>query len=93
MMVTPRGMLNDANPLMPYRSDKLAICGQRVSNTDPEVPTRLLHYRGYECVWLFSLAFFLAAVSESVWDFISWFDVSCYVHQEELPHYHNLHQN
>lgn len=36
---------------------------------------------------------FLAAVSESVWDFISWFDVSCYVHQEELPHYHNLHQN
>lgn len=58
MMVTPRGMLNDANPLMPYRSDKLAICGQRVSNTDPEVPTRLLHYRGYECIWLFSLAFF-----------------------------------
>lgn len=36
--------------------------------------------------------FFLVTVSELVWDFISWFDVSLYVRQEQRPHYHNLHQ-
>lgn len=29
-------MLSDANPLMPYGCDMLAICGQSFSSTDPE---------------------------------------------------------
>lgn len=34
---TPQGMLSDANPLMPYRCDMLAIWGRSFGSTRPEV--------------------------------------------------------
>lgn len=39
---TPQGMLSDANPLMPYRCDMLAICGQSFSSAHPEVESTFL---------------------------------------------------
>lgn len=39
---TPRGMLSDANPLMPYRCDVPAICGRSFSSAQPEVGSTFL---------------------------------------------------
>lgn len=40
MMGSPRGMLIDANPLLPYGCDKPAIRGQSCCSSDPEEDER-----------------------------------------------------
>lgn len=45
----PQGMLSDANPLMPYRCDMLAICGRSFSSNTPRSGEALFIYFFCRC--------------------------------------------
>lgn len=97
-MGTPQGMLSGANPLLPYRSDKLTVCSQSFSSTQPEVRSTFvaLHWDfstfGFGCFWLHRLS---SAVSEPVFGFHQLFLMRHVMlpSWRFLTHNRNLHQN
>lgn len=77
-------MLSDANPLTPYRYDKLAICGQSFSSTEVGKQICVAIKRASEA-YLVSLAFSVLVCCRVTLGFHPWV-LMHHAHQKDFPH-------